>query len=106
MRAYRRLAAPALFGAVLMLPFVTPEWVNRGFGEDFPIVLFVVMWLLPAAAMVLLTPLVTRPRAPRDVVSNRFALVARVALAVAIAWFWVGLVQDQMPCFLGVPNCD
>lgn len=23
-----------------------------------------------------------------------------------IAVFWSGLVLDQMPCFLGVPNCD
>lgn len=27
-------------------------------------------------------------------------------LALTLAFLWVGLVSDQMPCFLGVPNCD
>jgi hypothetical protein len=23
-----------------------------------------------------------------------------------IAWLWISIVLDRMPCFLGVPNCD
>jgi hypothetical protein len=25
---------------------------------------------------------------------------------ILLAWLWVGLIHDQMPCFLGVPNCN
>jgi len=25
---------------------------------------------------------------------------------ILIAWLWAGALVDQMPCFLGVPNCD
>jgi hypothetical protein len=28
------------------------------------------------------------------------------ALLILIALAWSGIVADQMPCFLGVPNCD
>ena len=26
--------------------------------------------------------------------------------ALLTAWLWIGILMDQMPCFLGVPNCD
>jgi hypothetical protein len=29
-----------------------------------------------------------------------------IAILGFIAYAWAGLVLDQMPCFLGVPNCD
>jgi hypothetical protein len=31
--------------------------------------------------------------------------LAGIVLGV-IAWFWIAILTDQMPCFLGVPNCD
>ena len=30
----------------------------------------------------------------------------KVVLLGLVAWYWIGLVIDQMPCFLGAPNCD
>jgi len=33
-------------------------------------------------------------------------ILAGTVFLLAIGIFWGGLVADQMPCFLGVPNCD
>jgi hypothetical protein len=33
-------------------------------------------------------------------------VLPRIATLIFIAWMWVAVVLDQMPCFLGVPNCD
>ncbi|HYN81900.1 MAG TPA: hypothetical protein VES88_10395 [Gemmatimonadaceae bacterium] len=38
--------------------------------------------------------------------ANPVSLLPRVVFLILIAWVWVTLVVDQMPCFLGVPNCD
>ncbi len=47
-----------------------------------------------------------QPALGRYELAGIFRLMPRVAIVVLIAWLWVGLVVDQMPCFLGVPNCD
>jgi hypothetical protein len=31
---------------------------------------------------------------------------AVIVVLVLIGYAWVGIVVDQMPCFLGRPNCD
>ena len=33
-------------------------------------------------------------------------VVGRTVLMTATALMWLGLVNDQMPRFMGVPNCD
>ena len=92
-----------IVGAIVVVTFMILELFNRrddfgNFLANFPIPLFVVMWLLSAAFVGLVMSL------PRS--SSLLRLVPRVVLVILIAWLWVGLVADQMPCFLGVPNCD
>ena len=97
----------AVISGVLVLPFVVLEWTNRqAFQEGFPIPLFAAMWLLSAFAVVLLLPVVRvrRTQSPRG--ANYVRLLSRLVVAILLAWLWVALVRDQMPCFLGVPNCD
>jgi hypothetical protein len=36
---------------------------------------------------------------------SSFSLI-QFRFLLSIAWEWSALVIDQMPCFLGVPNCD
>jgi hypothetical protein len=82
---------------VLVLPLLVLELKNQPVNQ-FPIVLFAVLWLLPFAFILLALELLAGKR-----------LTVTLALGVvmlAIAMFWVMLVIDQMPCFLGVPNCD
>lgn len=102
----RRFRTPAFVGFAVVLPFLILELVNRrGLQEDFPVVLFGLMWLLPFTFVLIVIPVV------RGLSSQSRGLVARLllpraVLLIFIAWFWVRLTADQLPCFLGVPNCD
>jgi len=96
------LAAPAALGLLFVAPFILLELKNRGVNQGFPVPLFVMLFGLPFAFFLILIPVVRRAR-------NRqapAALVLRAGVLLLIAAAWVGLVRDQMPCFLGVPNCD
>jgi hypothetical protein len=74
------------------------ELVNRReVGEGFPVALFVLLWMLPAG---MTRSIISRRR------SGAAGMALRVGLVGLFAWLWVGLLIDQMPCFLGVPNCD
>jgi hypothetical protein len=101
------LTVPAIVGSALVLPFMILEVRNRGeFDDGFPLALFVVMWLLSASFIFVLTPIVRDLGAGSRATAHPRSLVPRVVLLILITWLWVGLVIDQMPCFLGVPNCD
>ena len=102
-----KLRQPAIIGSALVLPFMILEWINRrNYHEEFPIVLFRLMWLLPAAFTLILTPTLRNARAGNSIMPNPIGFWLSVALLIFIAWMWAGLILDQLPCFLGVPNCD
>ena len=101
------LRSPALISLLIVLPFMILELVNRrNFNEGFPFPLFGFLWVLPIIFIVTLTPIVQTVRTGNSVMAKPISLLLRVALLLFIAWFWFGIVIDQMPCFLGVPNCD
>ena len=85
----------ALASSVLVLPLLILEALHTTLTrQNAPglIVLFGLLWLLPALFVLILR-------------TSGYRLL-RVAALLAIALFWGGVVADQMPCFLGVPNCD
>ena len=101
------LRSPAIISLLLMVPFVILELVNRrNFNEGFPIVLFGFLWILPILFIITMMPIVRNIRAGNSLIANPMILLLRVVFLAVIAWMWVGLLIDQMPCFLGVPNCD
>ncbi len=101
------LKVPAIVSAVLVLPFMILELVNRrDFHDGFPIVLFGLMWLLSLSFIVILMPVLRSPPAGNRNMPNPLSLLPRIVFLILIAWLWVDLILDQMPCFLGVPNCD
>lgn len=101
------LKTAAIGSLVLVLPFVILELVNgRDFPYNFPIPLFGFMWLLALSFIVILLPILRSQQTRNETVASSFGLLPRIALLVLIAWIWLSLVLDQMPCFLGVPNCD
>ena len=104
------LAAP-LVGAVLLLPLLLLEFRYCAASfSNFPYLLFVVLWLLPTAFLLTLTPILGTTGNVRSGIDRLAAypvtLVLRVASLALLVVLWVSLIQDQLPCFLGVPNCD
>jgi len=51
-------------------------------------------------------PIVQNVRAGNKIAGNPISLLIKVVVLILIAWLWAGIVLDQMPCFLGVANCD
>ncbi len=96
----------AIAGFLLVLPFIALEWANtQGFSGGFPIPLFLFMWLLGSLVVYAGMPMALQlaGRQGRESVLRIFFRLAVVALCATL---WAGVVADQMPCFLGVPNCD
>jgi hypothetical protein len=62
------------------------------------------MWLNAVALTALIVSISRTLRSP----GRRYAvsLAVRALAAIALAWMGVAGIVDQMPCFLGVPNCD
>jgi hypothetical protein len=101
------LRVPAIISFILVLPLMIMEVANRrSFNEGFPVLLFVVMWLLPVIFLLILTPIIRTIRTGNSLLAGPLKLLLSVALLVLIAIVWTGALIDQMPCFLGVPNCD
>jgi hypothetical protein len=99
--------SPAILSFLVVFPFMILEVVNRrNFNEGFPIPLFVFMWFLPMLFILTLIPIVRNVRVGNSIIANPIMLMIRVVILVFIAWMWTGILIDQMPCFLGVPNCD
>lgn len=99
----------ALISILLVLPFAVLESLNQGITKQNvtgAMVLFSVLWLLPTVFIVVLMPMVRNLRAGQSLLANPLNFVLRVSLLAAVAMFWGRLLIDQMPCFLGVPNCD
>ncbi len=104
-----QLGSAALISLILVLPFAILEAVNNTITrQNAPglIVLFGLLWLLPTAFIVILAPLARTVRAGNSLLANPIALLVRVAFLALIAMMWGGVLIDQLPCFLGVPNCD
>ena len=101
------LRSPALIASVLVLPFVSLELMaQRTLDDPFPFALFGTLWLLPVTLIFALRSI---GREWRQRVTGRtlvMSLLPKSAFALLVAWVWISLVVDQMPCFLGVPNCD
>jgi hypothetical protein len=102
-----KLKIPVILSLIFVVPFAVMEVVNRSrFNEAFPFSLFIVLWLLPLIFFLILTPIVQKVREGRNLMGNPVSLLFGIAVMVLTAVMWVNLMADQMPCFLGVPNCD
>lgn len=97
----------AIISFFLVLPFMILELVNRrNLPEGFPIALFGLMWILPVVFILILMPIVRNMRAGNDILANQAALWLRVVFLTLLALVWGYSLYDQLPCFLGVANCD
>ena len=97
----------AIISFIIVLPFALLEvtFTTVRNVRAFTM-LFGFLWLLPMASIVILMPIMQNIRAGNSVVAKPFNLLLRVAFSALIIMIWLSLVIDQLPCFLGVPNCD
>lgn len=96
-----------IIGLILVIPFAILELTFGAVNySSFPIALFVFMWLLPVAFIVILMPIVRKVRAGESIMANPVNLLVTVVFLALIAAMWGFSLNDQLPCFLGVPNCD
>lgn len=97
-----RTKTPALIGLLFTIPFILLEWVNRRtFNEGFPFPLFGILWSLPTAFVLILMPAIKNFKT-----GNKLMFSLQTGLLLFIAFLWFAIIRDQLPCFLGIPNCD
>lgn len=108
------LRAAAIISFFLVLPFLILAIFNRPSALSLRDVLdqtvvFGLLCLLPIIFIVILMALVRNVQAGNHRMAtpaNLLLLLSRVAFLVLLVMFWGGFMIDQLPCFLGVPNCD
>lgn len=106
-KIFTNFKSPAIIGLLFVIPFMIMEVVNtQNFNAVFNIPLIGIMWLLPTIFIIILVPIVQNIQSGNSLMARPISLFLRVTLLLFITWFWSNIVIDQMPCFLGVPNCD
>lgn len=104
---FTNFRSPALIGVLFVIPFIVMEVVNtRNINAVFNIPLFGIMWLLPTIFIIILMPVIRNVRTGNSFAEKPVTLVLSILFLVLIALAWGSIVADQMPCFLGAPNCD
>ncbi|HXF85832.1 MAG TPA: hypothetical protein VNK49_10645 [Anaerolineales bacterium] len=101
------VTSSAFFGFLLMLPFMTLEVIStKNFNAIFNLPLFGILWFLPTLFLIILKPILQAVHIGNRFITKRGILFLHIAFLILIAWIWISILVDQMPCFLGVPNCD
>ena len=98
----------ALLGLLIVLPFAGLEYTVAGSStaDASLYALFGVLWVLATAFLVTLGGIVRKLRTGGSAWTHPFKLLVAFSFLLAAGFVWWGIVLDQLPCFLGVPNCD
>jgi hypothetical protein len=94
--------------SLLVMPFAILESVNTALTrQNAPgiVLLFGLLWVLPVIFLVLMLPVARTLTAGHERTAF-FRLLVNIGFAVLVVAAWGGILLDQLPCFLGVPNCD
>jgi hypothetical protein len=102
----KNLTLSAILGILFVLPMMIMEWVNRReYAEDYPFPVFFVLWLLAVTFILIFLSVIHDIKAGAGFFRNPLVLIKTILL-ITFAGLLMGIVIDQMPCFLGVPHCD
>lgn len=64
-------------------------------------------WLLSVVALVFgIAPIVRGARAGSGIAASPVNLLVAAAVSLLVVSFLAGIIIDQYPCWIGVPNCD
>ena len=104
-RFWRSAHVHLMISAAVVVPFILLEvFVARVPLVRFPFALFMYMSALVFSFSAIMNSLADRLRDDHDF--SLGSTVARGTLLLVVGLLLVAIVIDQMPCFLGVPNCD
>ena len=103
----KRLLTPILLGFLCVLPFAVMEIVNLGrIPDPFPYAIFLYLWLMFALFLICLFAIVRLAKSRVKKHERLPALLLNALVLLFTVMSIVYLLADQMPCFLGMPNCD
>lgn len=103
----KRILLPLLLGLLAMLPFMIMEVVNLGrIPDPFPFAIFLYLWLMFALLIMSLSAILHLAKSKLNRKERFPALLLNALVIVFCAISIITLLVDQMPCFLGLPNCD
>ena len=109
------LGSPALVATAVAIPFLVLELVSRvgeasealdasyWFGVSL---LFALMWLIVFGCVLLFRVVVRDITYGGYVAGHPLRFSLRVGLLLVLVAAFAAIVFDQLPCFLGEPNCD
>lgn len=103
----KRLFTPVLLGLLCVLPFAVMEIVNLGrIPDPFPYAIFLYLWLMFALFLICLFAIVRIAKSRVNKQERLPAILLNALVLLFSVMSIVYLLADQMPCFLGMPNCD
>jgi hypothetical protein len=95
------------FGLVTLLPFIFLELINKKkFNEGLPIQLYSFAWVVLTIFIFILLPIIEAVKLRKSIFEKPIELTLRLFGLLLLASILVGLLVDQWPCLMGVPNCD
>ncbi|MEJ7623059.1 MAG: hypothetical protein WKF34_03625 [Pyrinomonadaceae bacterium] len=105
-RSVGNLISAAGVALLLISPLIVLQWIDQPSSATFPIFLFGMLWLMAAIFAAIIVPLFRSLGKGYRMSMHPATMLLSAFLLVLLAATWGGIVNDQMPCFLGVPNCD
>jgi hypothetical protein len=103
MQKFLTFMLPVFAALIITFPFMALEFKNQHYSaRDFPVALFAFLSAVSAVIALLWMSILRSIKTA----GNRLLILARFTLLLSLAILWWEIVNDQLPCFLGVPNCD
>lgn len=94
-------------GFLAVLPFMFMEWINASNlpRSNFPIQIFIALWIEAVIFILLLGSMANTLRRKNILGKDYIYFLLKAIFSGMIAWAWITLILDQIPCFLGATGC-
>lgn len=97
-----------LIGFLITLPFMFMEFATSSNlpRSNFPIQLFIFMWIIASIFLLLInSTLETIQGKNYQKKKNYLIITIKIIFGGILAYIWITIIIDQIPCFLGATGC-
>ena len=104
-----RLLVAGAIGFSLTSPLaILGLWNDSLFGSRAAdsVALFGLLWVLSSSSVLVALTSGQNLRSRHPTVRSAAAVGGRLVLLLLLAAVWTTITVDQLPCLMGVPNCD